>query len=188
MPVEGATKGATLRPSGNPSLLFVQAEDPNGRLGDEPIYRIMRADEHGRPSIIDHPDPVNVPLFAGQVLDDDPTSVDSQHDGQQAAANPDGIDCSSYRRFSLELEILSAGSPTNIEFFVEFSSDGGNRWAHYAQGLFASLVYSDAAVATLTNEVFTGDVANDLFRLRAVGTGTTAPNNFTFTALVRFWR
>ncbi len=183
MPVEGATKGGTLRPSGNPALLFVQVEDPDGQLGDEPIYRIMRADEHGRPSIMDHPDPANVTLFVAQAINAVATR-NSQADGEVEAA----IDCSSYRNFSLELEILSTASPTDIEFFVEFSNDGGSNWRHYAQGLFASLVYSDLSVATLRTEIFTGLVAGDMFRLRVVGVGTDGTDFFTFSSLVRFWR
>lgn len=183
MGVDGATKGATQRVTGNVGVPFVQVEDSDGRLGDEPIYRAWRGDEHGRGMIYDHPDPVNVPLFVDQDIDTT-TTVNSQDDGLVQAA----IDCSTYRNFSLELRILSTASPTDIEFFVEFSSDGGANWAHHAQGLFASLVYSDLAVATLRTEVFTGLVVNDMFRLRVVGTGTDGTDLFTFTALVRFWR
>lgn len=183
MPVDGATKGGTLRPSGNPALLFVQVEDPDGQLGDEPIYRIMRADEHGRPSIMDHPDPANVQLFTDQDINAT-AEVNSQDDGNAQAP----IDCSSYRNFSLELAILSTNSPTDIEFFVEFSNNGGTTWKHYAQGLFASLVYSDLSVATLRDEIFTGLVVGDMFRLRVVGVGTDGTDIFTFSALVRFWR
>ena len=183
MPVDGATKGGTLRPSGSPALLFIQVEDPDGQLGDEPIYRIMRGDEHGRPSILDHPDPANVALFVDQDINA-VTTRNSQDDGEVQAA----IDCSSYRNFSLELRILSTASPTDIEFFVEFSNDGGTNWHHHAQGLFASLVYSDLSVATLVTEIFTGLVVGDMFRLRIVGTGTDGTDFFTFSALVRFWR
>lgn len=180
--VEGRTKGATARAAGSPALLFGQREDADGEMTQE--YLIVRVDEHGRVMNYDHPDPVNFRLFTSQRIDDDPTEVNSQDDGLVASA----IDCSTYRTFSLELAILSTASPTDIEFFVEFSSDGGTTWSHHAQGLFASLVYSDLSVATLRNEVFTGLVVNDLFRLRVVGTGTTAVNFFDFSALVRFWR
>ncbi len=184
MPVQGQTKGATQRVTGNTGVPFLQVEDANGELGDDPIYRAMRGDEHGRAMVNDHPDPANVSLFVDQDIDDDPTTVSSDVDGIHAAP----IDCSSYRNFSLELEILSTASPTDIEFFVEFSNNGGTTWRHYAQGLFASLVYSDLSVATLRSEVFTGLVVGDMFRLRVVGTGTTAVNFFTFSSLVRFWR
>ncbi len=185
MPVEGATQGATNRVAGNGVLLFIQREDPDGQVGDDPIYVAVRGDEHGRVMTYDNPDPVNVSLFLSQVLDDDPTEVNSFDNGVQIGQD---IDCSTYRRFALERTVVSAGSPTTIEFFVEFSNDGGTTWAHYKQGLFASLVDSDASVTTQIHEIQTGDVAGDLFRLRVVGVGTTAPNNFTFTALVRFWR
>lgn len=183
MPVEGTTKGATHRVTGNSVLPFVQVEDADGQLGDEPIHRAMRGDEHGRPSILDHPDPTNVSLFVDQDIDAT-TTVNSQDDGQVQAA----IDCSTYRNFALDLEILSTNSPTDIEFFVEFSNDGGINWRHHAQGLFASLVYSDASVAVLRTEAFTGLVVGDMFRLRVVGTGTDGTDIFTFSALVRFWR
>ncbi len=183
MPVQGQTKGATLRVTGNARIPFLQVEDANGELADNPIYRAARGDEHGRAMVNDHPDPANVALFVDQDINAVATR-NSQVDGLVQAA----IDCSSYRDFSLQLRILSSASPTDIEFFVEFSNDGGTNWYHYAQGLFASLVYSDLSVATLRSEIFKGDVVGDMFRLRVVGTGTDGTDFFTFSSLVRFWR
>jgi hypothetical protein len=182
MPVVDRTKGATFRAMGSPALLFGQRENADGEMTEENL--IVRVDEHGRVMNYDHPDPVNFQLFTAQILDADPTEVNSQDDGDLAS----GIDCSTYRNFSVELTILSANSPTDIEFFAEFSNNGGVDWAHHAQGLFASLVYSDAAVATVVRETFTGLVVGDMFRLRVVATGTDGTDTFTFSALVRFWR
>lgn len=182
MGVEGRTKGATQRVTGSAVLIFAQREDADGNLTEE--YLVVRSDEHGRVMNYDHPDPSNLLLFVAQVLDADPTEVNSQADGEIAEA----IDCSTYRNFSVELEIVSTNSPTDIEFFVEFSNNGGIDWAHHAQGLFASLVYSDLSVATLLRQVFTGLVVGDMFRLRVVATGTDGTDTFTFSALVRFWR
>jgi hypothetical protein len=182
MGVKGRTKGATLRVKDTSVLIWGQREDADGNPTEE--YLIFRVDEHGRVMNYDHPDPVNLQLFTAQVLDADPTEVNSQADGDLAEA----IDCSTYRNFSVELTILSANSPTDIEFFVEFSNNGGADWAHHAQGLFASLVYSDLSVATVVRETFTGLVVGDMFRLRVVATGTDGTDTFTFSALVRFWR
>lgn len=181
MAVIDRTKGATFRVSGDTVLIFGQREDAEGNLTEE--YLAFRVDEHGRVMNYDHPDPANVSLFVDQDINAT-TTVNSQDDGEVQAA----IDCSTYRNFALELEILSTNSPTDIEFFVEFSNDGGINWRHHAQGLFASLVYSDASVAALRTEVFTGLVVGDMFRLRVVGTGTDGTDIFTFSALVRFWR
>ncbi len=181
-PVVEGTDKASFRVSGNAVLVFGQAEDADGNMTPQKL--IFRQDEHGRVMNYDHPDPTNFQLFTGQVLDADPTEVNSQDDGDLAEA----IDCSTYRNFSVELTILSTNAPTDIEFFAEFSNNGGIDWAHHAQGLFASLVYSDAAVATTVREIFTGLVVGDMFRLRAVATGTDGTDTFTFSALVRFWR
>ena len=181
MGVEGSTKGMTFRASGNVSLIAVQRDDGDGNPTEE--YLIARGDEHGRIMNYDHPDPLNLQLFTDQDINA-VTTVNSQDDGDVAEA----IDCSTFRNFSLELEILSTASPTDLTFLVEFSNNGGINWAHHAQGLFASLVYSDLSVATLKREIFTGLVVGDMFRLSVVGTDTDGTDFFTFSALVRFWR
>lgn len=123
-------------------------------------------------------------LFDGQVLDDDPTTVNSVDDGAFANILPSG----SWDEFDLILQLDSTLAPTSIEFFVEYSPDGGTTWMHYAQGLFASLIYDDTVVASGLNQVFRGIVAGENMRLRVVGLGTTADNFFTFSASIQFAR
>ena len=181
MGIEGSTKGMTFRVSGNVSLIALQRDDGDGNPTEE--YLIARSDEHGRIMNYDHPDPLTFQIFTDQDINAT-AEVNSQDDGDIAEA----IDCSTFRNFSLELEILSTASPTGLTFFVEFSNNGGINWAHHAQGLFASLVYSDLSVATLTRQIFTGLVVGDMFRLRVVGVGTDGTDFFTFSALIRLWR
>lgn len=100
------------------------------------------------------------------------------------AQNSSSLDCSKFRRFLLMLQVLSASTPTDIQFSVQFSDDGGTTWWTYKQGLFASLYYEDQDTATVINECFDGEVAGRLMRLRTVATGTDATKTFTVTAKI----
>lgn len=128
------------------------------------------------------------PLFTNQVFNDVTTEVNSQSDGDQAAANPQGFDCGSWNAFELYLDIQSTSNPTNIEFFVEFSPDGGTTWFHYAVGLFASLVYDDVVTANGLLQVFRGQIVGNKWRVRIVATGTTDTLLFTTSVKVQFAR
>ena len=123
-------------------------------------------------------------LFDAQVLDDDPTTVNSVDNGAFAAPMPSGT----WDEFDLILQLDSTLAPTSIEFFVEWSPDGGTTWMHYAQGLFASLIYDDTVVASGLNQVFRGIVAGENMRLRVVALGSNATNFFTFSASIQFAR
>ncbi len=123
-------------------------------------------------------------LFDNQVLNADPTTVNSFDDGAFAESLPSG----GWDEFDLILQLDSAMAPTSIEFFVEYSPDGGTTWFHYAQGLFASLIYDDTVVASGLNQVFRGKVAGEAMRVRVVGLGTDADNFFTFSSSIQFAR
>ncbi len=123
-------------------------------------------------------------LFDAQVLDDDPTEVNSFNDGPFNQSLPSG----GWDEFDLILQLDSTLVPTSIEFFIEYSPDGGTTWFHYAQGLFASLIYDDTVVAAGLNQVFRGVVAGEAMRLRAVALGSDATNFFTFSASIQFAR
>ena len=105
-------------------------------------------------------------------------------DAVTTAQNSTSLDVSKFRRFLLHLQVLSASTPTDIRFIVQFSDDGGTTWWTYKQGLFASLYYEDQDTASAINESFSGEVAGRLLRLRAVATGTTATATFTATAKI----
>ena len=101
--------------------------------------------------------------------------------------NSAAVKCGAWKHFLLYLNVDSTATPTDIQFIVQFSDDGGTTWWTYKQGLFASLFYEDQDTASGIYECFSGDVAGRTMRLRAVATGTTAANKFTVTAKVEFW-
>jgi len=121
--------------------------------------------------------PTIVTLEEDQVLDDDPTSK-----------NSDPVPTESYTHFALFLKVLSAGAPTDIVFKIQFSNDGGTTWWDLQNDFFGDLRYSDAAVATVVNEVMDGPCSGRLLRLRAVGTGTAVSDTFTYSAYLEFYR
>lgn len=98
-----------------------------------------------------------------------------------------GVPVQAFRNFTLYLRILSASTPTTIQFFVEFLEPRSGLWHRYVQGLFASLIYEDTITATEINEVFSGDCAGREMRVVAVGVGTDATKKFTFSIAAEFW-
>lgn len=110
------------------------------------------------------------------VLDDDPTST-----------NSDTIAVDPWTDFLLFLSVLSAGTPTTVQFLVEFSDDGGTTWYSYVQGLFAALYYEDGDTAAVKTECFSGKVHGRDMRIRAIAVGTDGSNTFTVSAKLELW-
>lgn len=102
------------------------------------------------------------------------------------ASNSNAQDCYSYRYFLLYLNIDSTNAPTDIQFLIQYSDDGGTTWYDYRQGLFASLFYEDTVVAAGILECFSGEVMGRTIRLRVVATGTTSTATFLVTAKIEF--
>lgn len=117
-----------------------------------------------------------VTAIDGVVLDDDPTSTNSS----TISADP-------WTDFLLMLSVLSSGTPTTVQFLVQFSDDVGTTWYTYKQGVFASLYYEDGDTASVVTECFSGKVHGRDMRVRAVGVGTDGSNTFTITAKVELW-
>lgn len=117
-----------------------------------------------------------VTAIDGIVLDDDPTSYNSA-----------AIEADPWTNFLLFLSVLSSGTPTTVQFVVQFSDDGGTTWYDYVQGLFASLFYEDTDTASVLTECFSGKVHGHDMRVRAVGTGTDGTDKFTISAKVELW-
>lgn len=115
-------------------------------------------------------------LIDGTVFNDVTTSENSAK-----------VDTDDYRKFLLFLDVDSTGTPTTVQFIVQFSDDGGTTWYDYKQSLFASLYYEDQDTASGITECFSGECAGRDFRLRVVATGTDATNTFTVTAKVEFY-
>ena len=101
--------------------------------------------------------------------------------------NSDGILCGAFRKFALHVRVLSAGTPTTVQFIVQFLNEVDGLWSTYKQGLFASLFYEDADTATEVRECFIGDVLGRQMRVRVVGVGTDAANTFTVSAVLELW-
>ena len=114
-------------------------------------------------------------LLDGVVFND---VLSSQNSGQ--------VDCAGFREFVLYLTMLSASTPTDIQFIPQFSNDGGTTWFSYLQGPWASMFFEDAVMSSEITEAYSGLVVGRLFRLRAVATGTTSSATFTVTASVEF--
>lgn len=102
------------------------------------------------------------------VFDDSPTSANSQT-----------IDCSRFREFLLFYTVDSTNTPTDIQFIVQFSQDGGTTWFDYRNDFWGQLIYDDVACATAISRCHSGRCVGDDIRLRVVCTGTTAANTFT---------
>ena len=103
-------------------------------------------------------------------------------------ANSESVNTRRATHFGLFLKVLSAGSPTDIVFEVQFSNDGGTTWFVLDNWFWGDLRYSDAAAATVIHEILDGPCSGRLFRLRAVGTGTAAGDTFTFSAWLELYR
>lgn len=99
----------------------------------------------------------------------------------------DSLRATPFRHFLLYLSVLSANTPTTVQFKVQFRDQALGPWHTYKQGLFASLYYEDGDTATVVRECFLGDVAGRDFRVVATGTGTSATNTFTISASVEFY-
>lgn len=98
------------------------------------------------------------------------------------------VDCYSFRHFTLYLKLDSTGTGAHhVCFLPQFAVTIGGEWHNYAQGLFASLCYEDVDTANGLWEVFQGDTAGRLFRVRVMGDAATDSLYFTINAWVAFW-
>lgn len=100
--------------------------------------------------------------------------------------NSEGVVCSGFREFLLYLTMVSANTPTRIQFIPQFSNDVGVTWFSYLQGPWASMMFEDTVMATQITECYSGAVLASRFRLRTVATGSTSTNTFRITAAVEF--
>ena len=98
----------------------------------------------------------------------------------------DPVECGAFRLFLLHLDVDSAGSPTTLQFEVQFLDRPGEKWHTWKQGLFAALFYEDEDTASGVQECFTGEVGGRSFRLKMTGVGTSAQAYFTVNAAVEF--
>lgn len=93
-----------------------------------------------------------------------------------------------YTHFVLLLDVESAGSPTDIEFKVQFSPDGGDHWYNLQNDFWGDLRYSDAAADPGITEAMDGPCSGRLFRLIALATGTAAADTFIVSARLELYR
>lgn len=103
--------------------------------------------------------------------------------------NSISYNCENFRNFALFLQIVSTGTPTGIQFYVEFSNDNGVTWHRLRKGAFAVLAYEDVATAGAgIKEIFDGPLVGAIFRVAGVTSGVSAGvNYFDVTAKVVFF-
>lgn len=103
--------------------------------------------------------------------------------------NSVNYNCENFRNFALFLQITSTGTPTDIQFYIEFSNDNGASWYRLRKGAFAVLVYEDVATAGVgVKEIFDGPCMGAMFRVAGVASGVSAGvNYFDVTAKVVFF-
>lgn len=103
--------------------------------------------------------------------------------------NSVNYNCENFRNFAIFLQVTSTGTPTDIQFYVEFSNDNGGTWHRLRKGAFAVLVYEDVATAGAgVKEIFDGPCMGAIFRIAAIASGVSAGvNYFDVTAKVVFF-
>lgn len=106
-------------------------------------------------------------------LDDDPTSYTS-----------DTYDGSEFQRGALLIRLLLAGSPTDVVFSVEQSTDN-TYWFKMMDWYLGDLRYEDTAGGK--TECVEIPYFCNFYRVSAVATGTTSENKFIITCrMVKF--
>ncbi len=111
-------------------------------------------------------------------LDNDPTFFNS------AAIDSDG-----WSAAWVLINIDSTLAPTDIRVVAQFSDDVGMTWWDFVEGLWASLYWEDTGTAAGIRRAFLLPLGGiDLFRIRAVATGTNAGNFFDVTVRARSFR
>ena len=116
-------------------------------------------------------------LFTALLLNDATTS-----------SNSSTINVGDYTDFLLYLDIDSTNAPTDVQFIVQFSNDGGTTWFDYKNDFFGDLRYEDTATASGLKECVSGKCGGRTFRLRAVGAGTTSTATFLINAYIEFFK
>ena len=99
----------------------------------------------------------------------------------------ESVPCAPFRKFGLYIDCDSTGSPTTIQYKVQFLDRWTGKWFTHKQGLFASLFYEDTDTASGIFECFTGDVLGRAMRVTLTGVGTTGSAYFTTSVSLDFW-
>jgi hypothetical protein len=110
-------------------------------------------------------------ILSTTVLDDDPTFV-----------NSNSLDVAAFREIIVYLTMLSASTPTTLQWIAQFSDDGGTTWYDYLQGPWASMFFEDTVMTSTITEAYSVPAMGRLFRLRAVATGSDGSKTFTISA------
>ena len=91
------------------------------------------------------------------------------------------FEVTAFKEFMLMLLVDVAGTPTDIQFYVQFSHDR-NLWFSLTDGPFGSLMYEDSAGDL--QECVHGNITAHWMRLKAVSSGCNAGNTFTISAWI----
>jgi hypothetical protein len=109
------------------------------------------------------------------------TALNTVFDASPTSATSAAVTCTSFRKFQFSYEVVkSAGTPTDIQFFVQFNN--GATWCDYRNDFWGQLLYDDVATASKLARCHSGDCAGATsMRVKAVATGTGAAASFTVT-------
>jgi len=91
--------------------------------------------------------------------------------------------CAPYSKFSLLIDLIVTGTPTDILIEVELS-DGGAIFRKYMTGSFGDLRY--VAASGTVHECIDGECRGHYFRIKATATGVTGADTFQLTVKAEF--
>lgn len=123
-------------------------------------------------------------LGAGPILlqTADLATVNTTYNNVTTTATGSDVDCDGYAFFSLGFTLVSASTPTDIQFIIEFKDADGNYMA-FQDTFWARFKIEDTEVSASKNYCFWGRVlpGSRAMRLRVVATGTDASKTFTLS-------
>lgn len=92
------------------------------------------------------------------------------------------IDTYDYHKACLLSEIVSTGTPTNIQVWVEISPNQGTDWYRLTNGNLNGLVWTGVAAAGIgAKESYFFNAPGGMIRVAYQGTGCDTDNYFTIT-------
>ena len=98
------------------------------------------------------------------------------------------VACSNFSKFALFLSVNSTGVSTQtLDFYVEFSPDGGTTWYRLDQAPFTDLSFEDTLTATVIYRCYHGEVLAPHVRVTHKGANCTGSNYFTIEAVLLFY-
>jgi len=114
-------------------------------------------------------------LFDGAFPD---TGLDGVYDNSPIQSTSETVECWNYRYATFGFSIVSAGSPTSIQIFVQVSADGTN-FVDLTNDALGGWIHSDASAQTLIFDSYMFPIAARFIRIKMAATGTGISDTFT---------